>query len=175
MTFQEYFAGIFICSRFIQRDDDEVMAFLHTNKYNPRYGVTLRFAIESIGRTERYHEFKRFFCLIDKSGVDLLGFQHSLLRLRIVESFLASTKSSGGGPHRQTIKIVKAVVQSSSSFLKAVEMNRFGHMPLLEFEDMPNVARHFRHDILPFMHAQTLNQGFNTHATKMPDIFLSKV
>ena len=97
LTFQEYFAACHLATNLLEGGDSAQMVsrFVTANKYYREYRVMLCFMAEEVSRSQGAEGFRRMLAAVDADQVEVFGFQHAVLKLRLVEGFLAVTKRKG--------------------------------------------------------------------------------
>ena len=97
LTFQEYFAGRFIANSLKSRGSDEesrVLNFIQAEKYNQKHELTMHFAVNAFAKSRREDALHEMLSIIDDQPVEVLGIQHSLLRMRVLEAVLEETEEN---------------------------------------------------------------------------------
>ena len=91
LTFQEYFAGRFIANSLKSRGSDEesrALNFIQAEKYNQKHELTMHFAVNAFAKSRRKDALHEMLSIIDDQPVEVLGIQHCLLRMRVLETIL---------------------------------------------------------------------------------------
>ena len=91
LTFQEYFAGRFIARSLKNKGSEEekrVLKFVQEGKYNQKNDVTMHFAMHAFARGRGEDALKTMLSAFSDQHVEVLGVQHFLLKMRILEATL---------------------------------------------------------------------------------------
>ena len=144
-SFQEYFAGCHLARKLYEGGSaaKRVANFIAKNKYNAEFQRTFVFMMEEVGRTQSCEGFKKIVAMVDAAPLEVFGFQHALLRLRFVESFLAVTKKKGHHEMR-FIDTTEPVVRSIMDFMVSLWEKRILKSTISKaFSRAPNVCQAF--------------------------------
>ncbi len=91
LTFQEYFAGRFIARSLKNKGSDDekrVLKFVQEGKYNQKNDVTMHFAMHAFASGRGEDALKTMLSTFGDQPVEVLGVQHFLLKMRILEATL---------------------------------------------------------------------------------------
>ena len=91
LTFQEYFAGRFIARSLKNKGSDDekrVLKFIQEGKYNQKNDVTMHFAMHAFARGRGEDALQSMLSTFGDQPVEVLGVQHFLLKMRILEATL---------------------------------------------------------------------------------------
>ena len=89
--FQEFFAGKFIARSLNNKRSDEerrVIKFIQEEKYNQKNALTLSFAMHAFAEGRGKLAFRELLSIVDEQPIEVLGIQHFLLRMRVLEAAL---------------------------------------------------------------------------------------
>ena len=149
LTFQEYFAGRFIASSLKSKGLDEerrVLNFIQAEKYNQKHGMTMRFAINAFAKGRREDALQEMLSIIDDQPVEVLGVQHCLLRMRVLEALLEETDEDALEKFlndKQATKLVESARQLlkctiQDDLIREVVVEELRHLPRI-LEGFPQV------------------------------------
>ena len=94
LTFQEFFAGRFIARSLKNKGSDEerkALEFIQKEKYNEKHDVTLSFAMHAFAEGRGKFALQEMLSIIDEDPVEVLGIQHFLLKMRVLEAAIAES------------------------------------------------------------------------------------
>ena len=97
LTFQEYFAGRFIANSLKNKgseDERRVRKFIDQEKYNQKHDPAMRFAMNAFAKGRGIVAFQEMLSIVDEQPVEVLGIQHCLLRMRVLDATLQETDES---------------------------------------------------------------------------------
>ena len=98
LTFQEYFAGRFIAKSLKNKGSDEerkALEFIQKEKYNEKHDVTLSFAMHAFAEGRGKFALQEMLSIVDEDPVEVLGIQHFLLKMQVLEATIAETDEDG--------------------------------------------------------------------------------
>ena len=94
LTFQEFFAGRHIARSLRNSGTDEenrVLDFICEEKYNQKHALSLSFAMHAYAEGQSKFGLQKMLSIVDKNPIEVLGIQHFLLRMRVLEATLEET------------------------------------------------------------------------------------
>ena len=97
LTFQEYFAGRYIAKTLRRGGSDEetkALDFIQEGKYNQKHALTLSFAMHAFAHDLGKHALQKMLSIVDDKPVEVLGIQHFLLRMQVLEATLEEANKS---------------------------------------------------------------------------------
>ena len=97
LTFQEYFAGRHIAKNLQRRESKEktrALDFIQEGKYNQKHALTLSFAMHAFANDLGKHALQKMLSIVDDEPVEVLGIQHFLLRMQVLEATLEEANES---------------------------------------------------------------------------------
>ena len=153
LTFQEYFAACHLATNLLEGGDSAYMVsrFVTANKYYREYRVMLCFMAEEVSRAQGVEGFQRMLASVDADQVEVFGFQHAVLKLRLVEGYLAVTKRKGKyeTTFLETVEpIVKAISQLLTVLGEKKELHSLIHEVLSEVSNICSAFPKHTHSLL---------------------------
>ena len=94
LTFQEYFAGRFISRSLMikqSREERQVLQFIQEGKYVQKYDLSIHFAANALARCTEENALHKMLSIINDQPIEVLGVQHFLLKMRVLEAILEGT------------------------------------------------------------------------------------
>ena len=94
LTFQEYFAGRFIARSLRNKGSEEekkALRFIQREKYNEKHDVTISFAMHAFAEGRGEFALQEMLSIVDQQPVEVLGIQHFLLKMRVLEAAIAES------------------------------------------------------------------------------------
>ena len=89
LTFQEFFAGKYIAKGLKNKGSDaeeQALEFFRKAKYNEKHDLTVSFAMHAFAEGRSKFALREMLSIIDDDPVEVLGIQHFLLKMRVLES-----------------------------------------------------------------------------------------
>ncbi|GMH43934.1 hypothetical protein BSKO_11868 [Bryopsis sp. KO-2023] len=100
LTFQEYFAGCRLAKQFMSKEPRErgkAEKFFSNHKYEHQFRGTFSFMAGEVSKRGEVEEIMQLFKLVDSEPREIIGAQHVLLQVRLLDEWLCAATSSGGG------------------------------------------------------------------------------
>ena len=139
LTFQEFFAGKYIARSLKNKGSDEekkALRFIQTEKYNEKHDVTLSFAMHAFAEGRGKFALQEMLSIVDEEPVEVLGIQHFILKMRVLEAAIAESDEDELGEvlsDKRAIKLTKGARQlieriMDDVLIREIVVEKFQHI-----------------------------------------------
>ena len=145
-TFQEYFVGRHL-AHCLQSPEkkirNSVVSTIESGRYLGKYRVSVSFAIQSLAEQNKVQTFLHVISLVDKETPEMIGIQHFLLKLRILNAWLAGAVDSVTNELLKNESIVRLVDTVSCILAKTDPTTALWDIATRAFRKLPNIFNTF--------------------------------
>ena len=124
LTFQEYFAERWVAkslSNLESKDGTTARKFLREEKYLNRYKRTLQFLAQHLAEAEQ-GDLPELLSFLDDGPIEIIGLQHLLLRLYIVEAWLVGMEDASKIEDCCNGNAVASLIKAAVSLIRGTDV-----------------------------------------------------
>ena len=146
LTFQEYFAGRFVAKSLKSKGSDEerrVLKFIRQGKYNQKNDLTMHFVMHTFAKGRGKDALKEMLSVIDNRPVEVLGIQHFLLKMRILEATLEESDEDDLEDFLKNEQAIKLAEGARQLLERTTDDILIREIVIEEFQRLPYVLEGF--------------------------------
>ena len=146
LTFEEYFAGRFIASSLNKKgsiEESRALEFIQKGKYNEKHNLTISFAMHAFAKGGNKSALQEMLSVVDEQPVEVLGIQHFLLRMRVLEATLEETKEADLDDLLNDEQAIKLAEGARQLLERTIDDVLIREMLVNEFKQLSSVSRGF--------------------------------
>ena len=146
LTFQEYFAGRHIAKTLKKRgsnEDSRELEFFRNGKYNRKHALSLSFAMHAFVEGQSKYAFQEILSLADEKPIEVLGIQHFLLKMRVIEATLQETDEQDLEDLLHDEQAIKLADSARELLERIIDDVLIREIVVEEFQQLPRVIEGF--------------------------------